>query len=61
MKIKKYPLCESQLAQIECRKAECIFQDKGQCHNISPAITLNEGKLKTWVCWSYQTEVKDET
>ena len=41
MKIKKYPLSKSQFAQIDCRWSDCIFQDKGDCNNISPAITLN--------------------
>jgi len=57
-KIKKYPMCESQLAQIDCRQADCIFQEKGQCHNISPAITLSPSNYA--VCWSHQTKLEDE-
>jgi len=58
MKIRKYPLSKSQFAQIDCRRSDCIFQDKGDCNNISPAITLSPGK--TAVCWSHQTKVEDE-
>lgn len=54
MKIKRYPLGKDQLAQIDCRKDDCIFQERGQCHNISPAITLNPSG--TVVCWSEETE-----
>lgn len=49
---------ESQLAQIDCRKADCIFQEKGKCHNISPAISLNPGR--TAICWSHQTEIEED-
>ena len=59
MKIKRYPLSKDQLAQIDCRKDDCIFQERGQCHNISPAITLNPDRFG--VCWSHQTKVEDET
>ena len=59
-KIKKYRMCESQLAQIDCRRDDCLFQQKGHCGNISPAISLQPGGTVT--CWSYENEttMKDE-
>ena len=50
--IDRYPMCKDQPAQIDCRRADCIYQNKGQCSNISPAITLND--KSTFVCWSYK-------
>jgi hypothetical protein len=51
MKGKKYPMCDSQLAQIDCRVETCKFyQGGGVCWNCSPAITLNPDG--TFVCWS---------
>lgn len=50
---KKYPMCEDQSAQIDCRVTKCKFYvGAGNCVNISPAITLNEnGKF---ACWSQE-------
>jgi hypothetical protein len=54
-KIKRYPMGESQLAQIDCRIEKCIFYGgSGKCGNISPAITLNPSN--TFVCWSFEDE-----
>lgn len=50
--MKKYPMCESQLAQIDCRIEICRFYQDAKCINVSPAITLNQnGKF---VCWSME-------
>ena len=57
-KIKKYPMSESQLAQINCLKETCIFQDTGNCSNISPAITVNSSNSA--ICWSYKIILEDE-
>ena len=47
----KYPMCEDQLAQIDCRITTCYHHnDTGCCGNISPAIALNENGKFT--CWS---------
>lgn len=46
----RYPMCKDQPAQIDCRNADCVFCDKGQCNNPSPAITLNPSG--SFVCWS---------
>ena len=52
----KYPMCESQDAQIDCRYTSCkYYKGAGQCSNISPAITLNQNN--TFVCWS-RREIK---
>ena len=48
--VKRYNMCKDQNAQINCMNDECMFQYKGDCNNISPAITLNENK--TFVCHS---------
>ena len=45
-----YRMCESQPAQIDCRKNDCAFHKEGSCSNAAPAITLNEDG--TFVCWS---------
>jgi hypothetical protein len=47
----KYPMCGSQLAQLNCVVTTCKFyKGGGTCSNVSPAITLNlDG---TFVCWS---------
>ncbi len=53
----KYPMCESQDAQIDCRKSDCkYYATAGKCSSVSPAITLN--KNKTYVCWSSKEEKK---
>lgn len=45
-----YPMCQPQLAQIDCRKTECKYHKGTACTNPAPAITLNpSGKC---VCWS---------
>lgn len=55
---KKYPMGESQPAQIDCRNIRCSFYEgAGKCSNVSPAITLNENK--TFVCWSADTTEMD--
>lgn len=57
MSEERYPMCEDQPAQIDCRVTDCIFyKGAGTCSNVSPAITLNpDGRF---VCWSKKT--KDE-
>ena len=51
-KLDRHPMCEDQPAQIDCRKDWCLFWRKGNCKNISPAITLNQDS--THKCWSYE-------
>jgi hypothetical protein len=52
----RYPMCKDQLAQIDCRNVACKFHDnKGNCTNVSPAITLNESGF--FVCWSKDAEI----
>lgn len=58
MKIEKYPMSNDQLAQIDCRREKCIFQKKGQCSNISPAITLNQNGSGN--CWSYLESLSND-
>ena len=49
----KYPMCDPQPAQIDCRVQDCIFyRGGGVCYNVAPAITLNPDK--TFVCWSHK-------
>ena len=50
----RYPWTNDQPCQIDCRVSSCKFNNgSGICHNISPAITLNEnGKFS---CWSQET------
>ena len=46
-----YPMCKSQLVQVDCRISTCIYYaGGGNCSNVAPAITLNPDK--TFVCWS---------
>ena len=52
----KYPMCDDQLAQIDCRKEECRFNNMGHCNNISPAITLNNDDK--FICWSEEFEIQ---
>jgi len=58
-RLKKYPMCKSQLAQIDCRKTNCTFYDTGgECTNVSPALTLNaDGKF---LCWSEEDYLVDD-
>lgn len=51
-------MCKDQLAQIDCRKTNCIFHSNGRCNNISPAITLDPGNSGR--CWSYKENLEDE-
>lgn len=60
IKQSKYPMCDPQPAQIDCRVEDCIYyMGAGLCYNIAPAITLNpkkEGKPQgTYVCWSHKS------
>jgi len=48
---KRYPMCKDQPAQIDCRNTDCIYHWNGACINVSPAITLKEGKV---TCWSFE-------
>jgi hypothetical protein len=45
----RYPMCNPQPAQIDCRMSGCYFNRKGDCLNEAPAITIREDKS---VCWS---------
>jgi len=50
----RYPMCDDQPAQIDCRR-ECRFNSgKGYCENVAPAITLNPDG--TAVCWTQGME-----
>jgi hypothetical protein len=57
----RYPMAESQPAQIDCRNERCKYHVGGRCTNTAPAITLNDpqemrdGK-PTYVCWSKREE-----
>ena len=55
----RYPMCDEQPAQIDCRISSCMFYaGAGSCTNPAPAITLNpDGRF---VCWSWKifAEVK---
>ena len=52
----RYPMCEDQPAQIDCRREGCQFHDNGKCNNVSPAITLNSDG--SFHCWSHRLGVK---
>jgi hypothetical protein len=39
-KIGRYPMCEDQPAQIDCRNDMCKWHSETKCTNISPAITI---------------------
>lgn len=48
----RYPMCQDQPAQLDCRMTSCRYHRAGQCVNISPAITLQpEGYA---YCWSME-------
>ncbi len=49
-KKERYPMCEDQPAQIDCRITTCRFHKNAACVNVSPAITLNENGH--FACWS---------
>ena len=53
----RYAMCHDQKAQIDCRKDDCPHYDRGNCLNISPAITLNANK--TFVCWTYNQDERN--
>jgi hypothetical protein len=60
----KYPMADPQLAQVDCRLIDCIYnKGAGQCENVAPAITLNpklEGESQgTFVCWSHKTAIEN--
>ena len=57
-KIEKYPMGESQLAQIDCRMEDCIFHSSARCNNISPAITLKPNGMH--VCWSFLETLEED-
>lgn len=48
--IDKYPMGESQPAQVDCRIQKCRYHQPGLCTNPAPAITLNPNGQFT--CWS---------
>lgn len=56
----RYPMCNDQPAQIDCRNHFCKFHNNGTCTNVSPAITLNihsacSGQVNLWAqCWSFE-------
>ncbi len=57
----RYPMSNSQLAQIDCRLKNCKYNTGGgNCSNVSPAIVLNNNKDNTFVCWS-QKELEKES
>jgi hypothetical protein len=53
--IEKYPMCEPQPAQIDCRITACVFHKNASCINPAPAITLMENR-KQFTCWSEELE-----
>jgi hypothetical protein len=52
----RYPMCNDQPAQIDCRVKNCIYHSgNGDCENISPAMTLlNSGHFN---CWSFMSKI----
>lgn len=46
---KRYNMCQDQPAQIDCGELDCIFNSHGACNNISPALSIKNGKA---TCWS---------
>lgn len=57
----KYPMCDSQLSQIDCRITDCTYNTGGgNCSNVNPAIVLNNNEYNTFVCWS-QKELEEES
>lgn len=44
----RYPMCDDQLAQIDCRSRECVFNDNEHCTNVSPAISLYKTGVTCW-------------
>jgi len=46
----RYPMCDDQPAQIDCRIETCIYHHNAACTNVSPAITLNTNGH--FACWS---------
>lgn len=56
-KKERYPMCDPQPAQIDCRVEDCTYyMDAGKCSNVAPAITLNP--RNTFVCWSKKEKEK---
>jgi hypothetical protein len=47
----RYPLCQDQPAQIDCRDEKCFHYSQGNCLNISPALTLLP--MGKFTCWSF--------
>ncbi len=45
----RYPMCEDQNVQLDCRNLDCDYHCKGECTNVSPAITMVKEHV---VCWS---------
>lgn len=41
-------MCDDQLAQIDCRSRECVFNDNEHCTNVSPAISLYKTGVTCW-------------
>ena len=48
---KRYLMCKDQPAQIDCRITSCKWHKDGSCHNISPAIKLNDNLSAN--CYSF--------
>ena len=46
----RYPMCDDQPAQIDCRVETCSFHKDGNCTNVSPAIVLLPSGY--FICWS---------
>ena len=59
MQEEKYPMCEPQPAQIDCRIESCKYHINANCTNVAPAITLNPDGI--FVCWSKQKKEKEQT
>lgn len=52
---KKYPMCEPQPVQLDCRVSSCVFHADGACHNVAPALTVMAGPefaVPHWTCHS---------
>jgi hypothetical protein len=58
--MKRYPMCDDQPAQINCKWSDCEYNlGGGNCINFSPAIELYSGGV---VCWSQslRKQIADE-
>lgn len=63
----RYPMCEDQPAQIDCRNIDCKFHQNAACTNVSPALTLSPARgveaKSGWMyvtCWSFEQKQQED-